>query len=290
MTDISIIVVGTNEKDYIAKCLRSIRNSRTARTHETFVVDNASTDGTSDLVRAEFPGVRLVRNEKRLGYIENNNRIMRQAQGRYVLMLNADIELQENTLDYMLDFMDRHPQTAVSACRLRFEDGALQLTCRRFPTPWTYLCRAAYFFRWVRDPRRLLQGKEVRRYLMLDYDHQTTREVDWMLTAFFLMRRETIDRIGMLDEKLVPPFYLEDMDWCFRARLNGWAVHYVPEVGATHYYQRGSAKRFNRLSLVHMANILLFFKKHGWSLLLGRHRRAPQVTVRAGRADDRSRP
>jgi len=268
MLDLSIIIVGTNEKDFIIKCLKSIRLSNTKYSIETIVVDNASSDGTSDIVRSIFKEVKLIRNEKKLGYIENNNIVMKQALSRYILMLNADIELQPNTLQYMIEFMDTHLDAAVSACKLIFNDGTLQLTCRKFPTPLIYLARLPHFFRWIKGIKRFAKNKIVSDYLMIDYDHKTTHQVDWLLTAFFLMRRKAIDEIGMLDENLFPPFYLEDVEWCFRAKLNGWKVYYVPEVYSIHYYNRGSVKKFNKLSIIHIFNIFVFFKKHGISMLL----------------------
>ena len=107
---------------------------------------------------------------------------------------------------------------------------------------------------------------------MKDFDHASTRCVDWVLSALFLMRRSVIEQIGGLDNKLFQPYYLEDVEWCFRARINGFKAYYVPEVYAIHYYRRESVKKFGKLSLVHLLNILYFFNKHGLSLLLGKHK------------------
>lgn len=273
MIDVSIIVVGTNEKDFLYKCLNSISKSNTTYKVETIAIDNASTDGTSEMIKGHFSNVQLIRNEKKMGYIYNNNLAIKRTSGRYMLLLNSDIVLQNNTLEVLVDFMDKHPLAAVCACKLTFDDGSLQLTCRRFPTPLAYISRIPHFFSWLKFGKRFSNSALVHKYLMLDYDHKSTKEVDWVLSALFLMRRQAIDDIGMLDEKLVQPFYLEDMDWCFMAHVKGWKVYYVPEVCAIHSYRRDSVKKFGRLSIVHLLNVLIFYKKHWLEMLLKKHRR-----------------
>ena len=209
---------------------------------------------------------------KKLGYIQNNNRAIKNAHGRYIMLINADVSLSEDTLETMVRFMDDHPKAAVSTCQLNFDDGTLQLNCRRFPTPLTYFFRLPHFFSWLKIGKKFAMNKMVSDYLMLDFDHKQAREVDWIVSALFFMRRAAIDQIGLLDEGLVPPFYLEDVDWCFRARTNGWKVYYTPETTAIHYYQQSSVKKFNSLSLVHLCNTLIFLKKHWLTMLLGKHR------------------
>ena len=272
MIDVSIVIVGTNERKHVEKCLDSIRKSQTRFSLETMLVDNASTDGTYEMVKNDYPEVKLSRNEQKLGYIHNNVMASRQTTGRYILLLNSDIELRSNTIEYMVEFMDRTPDAAVSGCKLVFENGDLQLTCRQFPTPLIYLSRLPHFFRWIKAGKKFSNSSIVERYLMKDYDHKTTRTVDWLLSALFLMRRSAIETIDELDNKLHQPFYLEDVEWCFRARINNWKVYYIPEVEATHFYRRDSVKKFGKLSIVHMLNILYFFNKHGFSMLMGKHR------------------
>jgi len=270
--DVSIIVVGTNEKDDINRCLNSIAKSKVNFTMETILVDNASNDGTTEMVKSYFKDVKIIRNEQKLGYIYNNNLAMRMAGGRYILLLNADIDLDNNTLQFMVNFMDKHPEAAVSGCKLVFDDGALQLTCRQFPTPLIYLARLPHFLRWLKFGKRFSSTAVVHRYLMRDYDHKQTREVDWLLSAFFLLRKSAIEDIGMLSKRLLQPFYLEDVEWCFRAHVKKWKVYYVPEAQAIHSYKRGSVKTFGKLSWVHLGNILIFFMMHGFEMLLKKHR------------------
>lgn len=273
MTDVSVITVSTNEKDFVLRLLDSIRRSKSQFNLETILVDNASTDGISSIVKQKYEDVALLHNQKLLGYIQTNNLAIKVAKGRYIMLVNSDIELSEDTIEVLANFMDNHPEAAVSTCRLNFDDGSLQLNCRKFPTLLTYIFRIPHFFRWLKFGKRLAMSKAVASYLMLDYDHKQARQVDWVVSAIFFMRRQAIEDIGLLDEKLVPPFYLEDVDWCFRAHKKGWKVYYVPETSAIHYYKRGSIKKFNKLSIVHFMNIVIFFKKHALSMFLRKHRK-----------------
>lgn len=271
LVDVSVITVGTDERDFIEKCLRSLRATRTRFKLEVIVVDNGSTDGTAEMVRRDFPNAKLIVNARKLGYIENNRAAMKEAAGRYFLLLNSDMELRPETLEHTVDFMEKTPDAGVCACKLLFGDETLQLTCRRFPTPLTYLARVPHALRWIKFLKPFAKNQVVSRYLMLDYDHLTARSVDWLVSAFFLLRRSAVEDVGPVGEHLLQPFYLEDVDWCFRARLKGWKTYYLPEVTAYHHYQRGSVMRINRLTLVHVCNIAIFFAKNGWSMLLQKH-------------------
>lgn len=277
---LSIIIVGTNEKKFVFKCLDSIFKSNFEHELDVIVIDNASNDGTSEMLKEHLAHVKMISNAKKMSYMYNNNLGIKSAQGEYILILNSDIELQSDTLQLLVDFMESHPEAAASACKLTFEDGTLQLTCRRFPSPLTYFCRIPHFFRWIKINKKFLSNRIISKYLMLDYDHQKTKEVDWILSALMLMRKSAVNDIGLLDEKLMPPFYLEDMDWCYRAHLKGWQIYYVPETSAKHYYRRDSVKRFGKLSFVHLFNVLIFFRKHGIQLIFNQHCQPQKVSIR----------
>jgi len=279
MIDVSIIIVGTNEKDFMRGCLDSIYNSITSYKYEVMVVDNASSDQTALMVKECFPNASLTVNKKKLGYIENNNMAMKKALGRYVLLLNADIELKSNTLQETIKFMDEHTRAAGCGCKLLFDDGTVQLTCRRFPSPWTYICRVPHFFHWIKFGKHFATSSQVKKYLMLDYDHREARAVDWIVSAFFLLRKSALDDIGPVGKHLLQPFYLEDVDWCFRAALKGWETYYVPQVEAVHHYQRTSIIRFNKLSFIHLINLMIFYFKNGFFMLLGRHHNRGQTPI-----------
>ena len=263
---VSVVVISTNEGEELRACLESLYRNEIA--FECIVVDNASTDDTPLILSAyrQREGFRSIRLEEKKGFIENNNLAMQEARGRYVLLLNPDTIVQANTLASMVEFMEKYPQCAVATCRLVFPDGSIQHNCRTFPTPVTY------FIRILRLDTLFPNMKVVRDYLMKDFLHSEVAEVDWFITAFFFMRRSHIDEIGGLDRTLLQPFYCEDLEWCFRAALSGHKRYFVPDTEVIHAYRRSSRAGINRLTWIHLANIALFYRKHGMSMLLGRHR------------------
>ncbi len=264
MPDVSVVMISTNEAAELDACLPSVLANRAD--FELIVFDNASSDQTAALLAGKFrdPRLRVVSNPRKLGFIENCNHGIELARGRYVLLLNPDTVLQADTLERMVRYMDGLPDAAVATCRLLYPDGSHQMHVRRFPTPWTY------FWRISRLDRVLPRPKAVERYLMDDLRHDRPVEVDWFITAFFFMRRAVIDEIGSLDKSLLQPFYCEDMEWCYRARLSGYKNYYLPELAIEHAYRQTSSKRFNRLSLVHLCNIAIFFWKHRFALAAGK--------------------
>ena len=261
MPDVSVIIISTNEAAELGPCLASVLVSEVEL--EVIVFDNASTDATSDLLASNNRDIRIsdVTNERKLGFIENNNKGIEMAKGRYILLLNPDTVVQPETLTTMVRFMDSHPGAAVATCRMLYPDGSYQAHVRRFPTPTTYFWRISHL-------DRLIPGlRSVERYLMHDLPHDRPSEVDWFISAFFFMRKEAIERIGTLDKTLLQPFYCEDLEWCYRARLKGYKNYYVPKTAITHVYRQSSSKRFGRLSLIHFCNIGIFFWKHRFPLL-----------------------
>lgn len=134
MLDLSIIIVNWNGKDLLARCLQCVESTVKKITYETYVVDNASTDGSQDMVRHDFPNIKLIANKDNVGFAVANNQAIKIAAGRYILLLNSDAFVKENTLDYMVKFMDEHPEVGMSSCKLTYEDGSLQRSCATFPT------------------------------------------------------------------------------------------------------------------------------------------------------------
>lgn len=264
MPDISVVIISTNEGAELDPCLASVLANRAD--FEVIAFDNASSDQTGDLLSRKYRDDRIsvVTNPTKLGFIENNNRGIELAKGRYVLLLNCDTVLKPDTLATMVDFMDAHADAAVATCRLLYPDGAHQAHVRRFPTLRTYFWRITHLDRLF--PRL----RSVEQYLMNDLRHDRPAEVDWFISAFFFMRKQAIDKIGMLDRTLLQPFYCEDLEWCYRARLNGYKNYYLPDITITHVYRQSSSKRFNRLSVVHACNIAIFFWKHRLALMTGK--------------------
>lgn len=254
MPDVSIIIVNWNTSDLLAKCLRCVETTVKQASYEIWVVDNASTDGSPDMVRRDFPNVRLIANAENAGFARANNQAMKLASGRYVLLLNSDAFVKDNTIDYMVRFMDTHPEAGMAGCKLLYEDGRLQPSCSTFPTLATEVMIAFGL-------DKLFPGSPIfGRYMMTDWDYGDTRQVDVIMGAFMLARAEAIRQVGLLDEGFF--MYSEEVDWCYRFKQAGWKIFYTPEVETVHLWG-GSSKAVRVETLIRLyRSRVQFFRKH----------------------------
>ncbi len=246
--NLSTVIITHDEEKHIKKCLDSIG------THEVILVDNASTDQTVSIVQSNFPQAKIIRNKTNLGVAQARNQGIKEATGEYIMFLDADAELANDTINKLLEAMEQKPRAGIVAPKLIYPNGKLQYSCRRFPTFWNILSRGF-----------LGESDSPNWYLMRDYDHKTPREVDWVMGACQLIRREVLNSIGLLDGGY---FYgYEDVDFCWRALRKGWKVVYVPDAVAIHHYQRRSARGgiFNRLKWSHFSSAMRFLLKKNFS-------------------------
>lgn len=254
MYDVSIIIVNWNTRELLAKCLRCVQETIQQVSYEVFVVDNASTDGSQELVRQAFPAVRLIANAENVGFARANNQAMQVAQGRYILLLNSDAFVKPGTVDTMVRFMDAHPEAGLSACKLLYEDGRLQRSCASFPTLATELYIALGLDKLF--PRSPIFGA----YQMTDWDYADTREVDVIMGAFMLARAEAVQQVGLLDEQFF--MYSEEVDWCYRFHRAGWRIFFYPQAEAIHLWG-GSSRAIKTESLIRLYRARVqFFRKH----------------------------
>lgn len=257
---VSIVIVHHNTPDLLASCLDSIA-SREPR--EILVIDNASEPGLPPAFERRWPDVRLIRNAENIGYSRAVNQGVRLAAGDYVLILNPDIEVKGDAIGEMMRFLDHRPEAGIVGCRLLNPDGTLQYSCRAFYDWKTLLYR--------RTPLGKIfpNSAVVRRHLMADWDHASVREVDWLLGACLLVRREAIDRVGLMDERFF--MYFEDVDWCYRMAKGGYKVFYIPSAEMMHHHRRQSARPLDRRFVVHLLSMLRYADK--WNPYLWRARR-----------------
>lgn len=240
MIDIAVIVVNWNAKDDLRVCLQSLaRTSETAFSSETWVVENAGSDGSADMVRAEFPDVHLVVNEANFGFSRANNQAIALSQSRYVFLLNSDAFVHPHALQELTAYADAHDDAGVLGPRVLNPDGSLQYSCRRFPT------LGAGFFRNTYLGRLFPHNKYAQDYLMTDFDHLSAQSVDWVSGCAMFIRRALLDAIGALDEQFF--MYCEDVDFCLRAGQAQAQVVYVPQAVVTHTIGRSSDKNADRM-------------------------------------------
>ncbi len=252
--DLSIVIVTYNSRAPIERCLGSLAAHPASLAAETIVVDNASIDGTASMVRERFPDVRVVANAENLGYSRGVNEGIRLSAGRLILIVNPDIVFGEGSIDRLVSFMDAHPDAGIAGAKLVYPDGTLQHSARAFYTVSALLYRRTVLGRLF--PR----AKPLREHLLMDYDHAEPREVDWIIGACMLVRRDALVEVGEMDERFF--LYFEDLDWCYRMKQHGWKVYYVPSSVMVHTYERSSARSvFRRPFLIHLLSLLRYYEK-----------------------------
>jgi asparagine synthase (glutamine-hydrolysing) len=225
--DLSVIVVNWNTRERLRDCLASIERHLPRVDHEVIVVDNASSDGSPEMVEGEFPGVRLIRNDRNVGFGRANNQAMASAAGRWLLLLNSDTVLVDDSVDGLFERVQREPDLGIAHCRLNFPDGRLQHTAYRFPSLGLALVEDLGLY-------KLMPKAKAGPLLLSGYWHYAEeRDVDWVAGAFMLLPRGVYAETGGFDERLF--MYGEDMEWCYRIREQGWRIRYYPGASITHY-------------------------------------------------------
>ncbi len=264
---VSVVIVSHQTRDLLEACLRSIYEHPPSAPFEICVVDNASDDGTREMIRQQFPRVRLVENRDNAGYSRAVNEGFRSTTAPYVLVVNPDMVVIEGAVDALIRFMDSSPRTGVAGGKLLNPDGSLQHSARTFYNFRILLLRRTFL-------GRLFPGaKALRDHLMLDWDHDDVREVDWLLGACLMIRRSAAKDVGLMDERYF--LYFEDVDLCYKMKQRGWGVVYVPDAVMYHHHRRESARRvINRPKLWHLNSVFHFYDKWGGSLQsVKRHRK-----------------
>jgi N-acetylglucosaminyl-diphospho-decaprenol L-rhamnosyltransferase len=263
VAEVSVVVVALDALPWLGTCLESVRG------HETIVVDVGSTDGTLELVHDRFPEVRVVEREN-CGLAAGWNAGIEAASGRYFLLLNADAWAVGDAVEGLGAFADAHPRAAVVGPRLANLDGTLQRSARGFPTVWRLATEYLFL-------RKLAPGSEALNALYAGgFDHASSREVDWLMGACLLLRREAVAEVGPADEEFF--LFSEETDWCYRFRAAGWQVHFTPEAEFVHV---GGAAHAGRMYRENLRGQLRFLAKHHGLEEAERARRLLLAGVRA---------
>lgn len=252
--DVSIIIVNWNTEALLRNCLTSIYKQTTNIDYEVIVVDNASTDQSIEMVRHNFPTVKLIQNKENRGFATANNQALETAQGRFILLLNSDTIVLDKAIEKTFAFASTHPEVGATGCRVLNSDGTVQTTCFMFPSLLNMLLSCTYLYKFF--PKNRFFGREQ----MTWWNRNDVRQVDVITGCFMLIRREAIEQVGLMDESFF--VYAEETDLCYRLKENGWKVMFTP-VGQIIHLGGQSTAKIPVSMIIHLRlNILRFIKKH----------------------------
>jgi N-acetylglucosaminyl-diphospho-decaprenol L-rhamnosyltransferase len=259
---LSVIIVSYNTSRLLQHCLESLVNNACSHDLEIFVVDNASADDSVAMVREHFPQVKLIANQKNMGFAAANNQVYNEFTGSYLILLNPDARIQPGAIDCAVEFMAGHPEVGICGGRLLNANGQLEPSARRFPNS---------YFKFLIISGLSDKFSASKFFSQADYkyfDHRTAIEVEWVPGTFSLIRRDMLEEIGFFDERFY--LYYEETDLCLRARRAGWKVYFFPGAEVIHIGGASSKTRQDmqldlggaQLLKFRMRSELLYFRKN----------------------------
>lgn len=243
------------------QCLDSLTADACRYPMEIIVVDNASADGSPEAVESRYPRVRLIRSGANVGFAKANNLGIAASRGRYLCLVNSDVKVLKDCITRLVDYCEQNPAAGMVGPRVIGGDGKLQRSCRGFPTLWNMLCRALAF------DTAFPNSKWFTGYSLSHWAHDAERPVDILSGCFWLIRKDALARVGLLDENFF--MYGEDMDWCRRFRDNGSRVVYLPSAEAIHYGGGSSANAPLRFYIERQRADLQYWRKHHSAIAVG---------------------
>jgi GT2 family glycosyltransferase len=249
---ISVVIVSYNTRDMTLECLRALCASTKGIASEVWLVDNASTDGSVDAVRQCFPEVRLIANDRNVGFGTANNQAMRQARGKYVLLLNTDAFVERSTISTLAACLDAHPDIAAVGPRLHNADRSLQRSCYRFPSPLRTMFENLLFT--AAFPNNSIVGD------LRNWPHDAERDVDFVIGACVLFRHSVLKTIGLFDEEFF--MYAEETDLFYRLKKAGHRTVFVPTAQCTHLGGGSGNEQSSRVFCEFRRGQEKFFRKH----------------------------
>ncbi|MBU4489594.1 MAG: glycosyltransferase family 2 protein [Actinobacteria bacterium] len=252
MNQVAAIVINRNAAGYLRDCLESLQAQEYAGGISLWVVDNGSDDGSPGMVLSEFPGVNLVWNTGNVGYARACNQGIEVTCEPYMIVLNSDTVLAEDTVRQVAEYLERKPRAGVVAPRLRNSNGTLQYSCRDFPSIKDAFVHA-FLGLFVSGNR------SSDRYKKTLWDHEGETDVDWVSGAFMAIRREAARAVGGFDEGYF--MYVEDVDICWRMWQAGWTVGYIPRGDVFHHIGMSSRMASGRMLFHHHRSMLRFHRK-----------------------------
>lgn len=254
--DVSVIIVNWNTVDILRDCLRSVFSETTGISFEVIVVDNASSDGSVEMIRQEFGQVILIANTENRGFAAANNQGMAIANGRYVLLLNSDTVVLDGAIQKTLAYAEQCPDTAVVGCRILNPDRSLQNSCFMFPSLLNGFLFSTFLYQLF--PRSRFFGREQ----MTWWARDDAREVDVVTGCYMLVRRQAIEDVGVMDDGFF--MYAEETDWCYRFKSKGWKNRFTPDAEIIHLGGASAPKLSARRAQITNASFVRYMRKH-WS-------------------------
>ncbi len=251
---LSVVIVSWNAQAYVRECLESLCIPERQAFTEIIVVDNASSDATSRMVKEQFPAVKLIQNEANLGFAKANNLGLSLCKGRYVCLVNSDVRVLAGCVEKMLEYMERNPSVGLLGPAMVGADFQVRRSCMKLPTLWNSLCYALALDSLFKSFAMFSS------FLMRDFRHDLTSDVEVLNGWFWMVRRQALDQVGGLDERFF--MYGEDVDWCKRFADAGWRIVFFPEAKAIHYGGASSATVPLRCYLQLQRARIQYWEKH----------------------------
>jgi GT2 family glycosyltransferase len=251
--DLSIIIVNWNTKEYLLPCVKSIFEKGEGVSKEVIVVDNGSQDGSASEVKKTFPFVQLIENERNLGFARAVNQGLQKASGRYILLLNPDTQVKYGAIDRLMSFLDDRKDAGIVGGQLLNVDGSKQNSIANFPSLATELLNKSLLRRLF--PKKF-PGKEK--------DYSEPIEVDSVIGACMMVRREATKQVGLLDEDYY--LFLEETDWCYRMKKAGWKIYHVSQAEIYHFQGKSAERDKKKAKVEYYRSRYHFFKKNRGSL------------------------
>ena len=260
MIKLSIIITHHNTPELLDLCIKSIRNTVQDLNYEIIITDSEATERNQEFIKEKYPDIDYITFKKNVGYAKMVNAGIKAINGEYVLILNADIIVLEGAISEMVKFLDNNKKAGIVAPQLLDFTNNIQISCFANPTWKAIVARRTL---WGKTKRgRDILGK----FIISNWDRNSTREVDWVQGSAIMFRREAIDKVGLWDERFF--MYFEDTDWCRRFWQNGFKVVYLPSAKMVHYYHRSSKKLgildalLNKYTRTHIISAIKYFIKY----------------------------
>ena len=267
--ELSIVITSYKNPELLKVCIDSIKSNLTLTDFEIIVADSETEEKTEMMMREDYPEIKFIPSEKNIGFGGTANNGYRASKGKYILILNGDIIVKKNSIERLLEYIKNKNEVGIVGPKLLNFNETLQFSCFRFYSPLTIVYRRTLL------GKMKFAKKHLNWFLMKDFNHESVKEVDWLMGSALMTKKEAVEKVGLLDEKY--KMYFEDTDWCLRFWKNNFKVIYFPESEMYHYHGKGSAGKsvigsllFNRLTWWHIRSAVRFFGKY-WGKPLPKH-------------------